>query len=271
MRKSLHYYAVFVALATFCLVIAGGLVTSTGSALAVPDWPLAFGKFFPKMEGGVLYEHGHRMIAGTVGILVFILAGWIWKKDPRKSIRWIALAAVIAVLTQAALGGITVLMRLPAPVSIGHATLGQIFFCLVVSLAVLTSFNDPLERGEKLTKLQRLGFLTIGFILFQLIAGATIRHTGKGVHVHLAGALLVAVHVILFCRRALDTFSFKQLSGKVAAALPLLVILQAVLGFIAWRTGPIPVTVAHVAIGALIFAGTVSLTLLSFRSTTSLS
>src|SRR5713226_4576490 len=76
MGRGLHRMAVLVAGATFVLIFAGGLVTSTGSALAVPDWPLSFGKFFPRMEGGVLYEHGHRMVAGAVAILTLVLMVW---------------------------------------------------------------------------------------------------------------------------------------------------------------------------------------------------
>jgi cytochrome c oxidase assembly protein subunit 15 len=227
---------------------------------------LSFGQFFPAMEGGVFYEHGHRMIAGTVGILTVILAIWLWRTEPRSGVRWLGVIAVVAVITQAVLGGITVLKRLPPPVSISHATLGQTFFCMMVALAVLTGFSEPLQRGAKLTKLQRLGVMTVGFIVLQLIMGATIRHTGKGVHAHMAGAVLVAVHVLLLSRRAFENTSIKTLMGRWAAALPLLLVAQIILGFIAWRTGPINVTVAHVAIGALIYAGSVTLTLLAFRS-----
>src|SRR5207237_2370054 len=92
-------YTAFMALATFCLVSAGGMVTSTGSALAVPDWPLSFGKVFPKMEGGVFYEHGHRMIAATIGLLTIVLAVWLWRKAEEPLLRkagWIAFGLVCA-------------------------------------------------------------------------------------------------------------------------------------------------------------------------------
>ena len=61
--RGVHRLAVLTAAATFLLLFVGGLVTSTGSGLAVPDWPLSFGRFFPPMIGGVLFEHGHRMMA----------------------------------------------------------------------------------------------------------------------------------------------------------------------------------------------------------------
>ena len=136
----LHRYATFVAFCTFLLIIAGALVTGNDAGLSVPDWPTSFGTFrMPRMVGGVKFEHGHRMIAGTVGILTIILAMWIWRQESRRWVRWVAFAAVMAVLAQALLGGITVLFFLPVAISTAHATLGQIFFCLAASLAFFTS------------------------------------------------------------------------------------------------------------------------------------
>jgi len=78
-----HRYTLGVTGALVALLTAGGLVTSTGSGLAVPDWPLSFGRFFPPMVGGVLFEHGHRLIAATVGLLIVILGAWYRAKEPR--------------------------------------------------------------------------------------------------------------------------------------------------------------------------------------------
>src|SRR5246127_138696 len=98
---ALHRFAVACVVATFILIFAGGLVTSTGSALAVPDWPLSFGKFFPRMPGGVLYEHGHRMIAGTVALMTLGLAIWAWRAEGRRFVRNLALLAFGLVMVQA--------------------------------------------------------------------------------------------------------------------------------------------------------------------------
>ena len=140
----LHRYAKLVAASTVLLIAAGGMVTSTGSGLSVPDWPNTYGWFmfsFPmeKWVGGIFYEHSHRLIASTVGFLTIILAVWTWRVDPRRWVRWLAFAALGAVMLQGLLGGLTVLLLLPAPVSIGHAGLAQLFFCLTLSLAVFTS------------------------------------------------------------------------------------------------------------------------------------
>ena len=263
---NLHRFAVFVACATFLLVLAGGLVTSTGSALAVPDWPLSYGQFFPRMEGGVLFEHGHRMIAGTIGLLTIVLAIWLWRKEPRPGVRRLGLWAIAAVCAQALLGGITVLYRLPAPVSVAHACLGQIFFALMVCIAILTGAPPAIEgTSSGMAKLKRLGLVTTGIVFLQLIAGATLRHTGYGLHLHLLGALLVAIHIPLLAKRVL--LEVTRLAGlrTLAAALPLMVIVQLVLGYFAWKTGPILITTAHVGLGALILAGSVVITLQASR------
>ena len=134
----LHRYAKLVAASTVLLIAAGGMVTSTGSGLSVPDWPNSYGYFmfsFPldKMVGGICYEHGHRMIASTVGFLTIILAAWTWRVEPRRWVRWLGVAALGAVILQGLLGGLTVLFFLPAPISIGHAGLAQLFFCITLS------------------------------------------------------------------------------------------------------------------------------------------
>ena len=101
------------------LVLAGSLVTSTGSGLSVPDWPTTYGwnmfSFPPsKWVGGILYEHGHRLIASTVGFLTIVLAAWLGSREPRRWMKWLGAAALGAVIAQGVLGGLTVLFFLPA-------------------------------------------------------------------------------------------------------------------------------------------------------------
>src|SRR5882762_6709178 len=135
----IHRLAVVTAGATLMLLFVGGLVTSTGSGLAVPDWPLSFGQVFPPMVGGVLFEHGHRLAATAVGCLTVVLALWTVVGDARASVRALGLLALLAVVLQGLLGGITVLYKLPLAVSVTHAYLAQTFFCLTVTLALVTS------------------------------------------------------------------------------------------------------------------------------------
>ena len=266
-KLPLHYFAVFLAFATFLLVIAGGLVTSTGSALAVPDWPLAFGKFFPPMVGGVLYEHGHRMIAAAVGFLTLVLSACFWRAGAPRVVKILSLWAIAAVCAQGLLGGLTVLLRLPLVISVAHACLGQTFFCIMVCLAILSgreAFRDDVVVYEDTPKLQRLAVMTTGFIYLQLIAGAIYRHSGKLFHLHLLGAFLVAVHVILLTRRVLMEPGFGSEIRTPALMLINLVGIQVVLGWFSWRMPEVAVTTTHVALGALILATAVILTMQTY-------
>src|SRR6186997_2106869 len=140
----LHKFAKFVAACTVLLVLAGSLVTSTNSGLSVPDWPTTYGwnmfTFPPsKWVGGILYEHGHRLIASTVGFLTIVLAAWLAVKDPRRWMKRLGAAALAAVILQGVLGGLTVLFFLPAAISTAHAGLAEIFFCMTVAIALFTS------------------------------------------------------------------------------------------------------------------------------------
>jgi heme a synthase len=179
----LHRFAILTSVATFCLIIAGGLVTSTGSGLAVPDWPLSYGQLMPPMVGGIFYEHGHRMVATFVGLLTTILAIWLWKKDERKWVRTLGLIALVAVMAQGVLGGLTVLFLLPTPISVAHATVAQSFFCLTIILALVTSPSWRTHQTvelESIVKTRQLMILTTVAIFVQLMLGALMRHTQSG-------------------------------------------------------------------------------------------
>src|SRR5260370_39823044 len=108
---SLRRFAVVTASATFLLLLLGGLVHNTRWSLACPDWPLCCGQVFPKMEGGVLVEHSHRLVAATVTFLAFGLLLWCWRQGTRSRDAGLAKLGALAfalVLGQALLGGITV-------------------------------------------------------------------------------------------------------------------------------------------------------------------
>jgi cytochrome c oxidase assembly protein subunit 15 len=188
----LHLFAALVAVSTAVLILAGGLVTSTGSGLSVPDWPNTYGWFmftFPleKMVGGIRYEHSHRLIASTVGFLIMVLAFWLWRVEPRLWVRRLGYIALGAVITQGMLGGITVLWYLPDPISIAHASLAQIVFCLTVAIALATSpgWRRAYARGHAAPApddrtLQAVAVATTALIYLQIVIGATMRHTDAG-------------------------------------------------------------------------------------------
>ena len=185
-RPGLHRYCVLVAVCTFLLVIAGGMVTSTDSGLAVPDWPLSYGQLMPPMVGGIFYEHGHRMVATFVGILTVVLAFWVWRVEHRRWVRFLGIAALFAVVAQGVLGGLTVLYLLPLWISVSHATLAQSFFSLTIFLAVVTSrtwLSTTPVVVEESHRIRRFGAITVAAVFVQLILGALMRHTDSGMAV----------------------------------------------------------------------------------------
>src|SRR5438067_7685267 len=129
---------------TVVLILAGSLVTSHDAGLSVPDWPTSYGwnmfTFPPSMwVANIFYEHGHRLIASSVGMLTIVLAIWLWTTERRRWLRWFGVAALGAIVAQGILGGLTVLFLLPAAISTAHAGLAEIFFCITVAIALFTA------------------------------------------------------------------------------------------------------------------------------------
>jgi heme a synthase len=293
----LHRYIKLVAAATVLLIAAGGMVTSTGSGLSVPDWPNTYGQFmfsYPleTMVGGIFYEHGHRMIASTVGFLTIILAAWTWMVEPRRWMRWLAVMALGAVILQGILGGITVLYLLPAPVSIGHAGLAQLFFCITVSLALFTSpsWRHPRQPPVDDATLRTVTLTTTVLVYCQILAGATMRHieagmaipdfplafghllppvwnTGIAVHfVHRVGAVLVTLAVLAGAGHVWYHHRARRELVRPATLLVLFVLVQVTLGaFVIWSGLQPIVNTAHVVNGALVLSTSLVLTLRSRR------
>lgn len=253
-----------VSAALFLLLVAGALVTSTGSGLAVPDWPLSFGRYFPPMVGGVLFEHGHRMLAGLVGLATLSLCAWTLAREGRPWVRGLAAAAGGGIVLQALLGGATVLLSLPHAVSIAHACLGQTVFCLVVALAETSS------QAEGAPSFWRPGLAAFSAAYAQLFLGALLRHSGAGLWAHLLGAAAMTVLGGLAVARV---FSGGGAARQAAPALLMAVLipLQLALGLAAYaaRARVLPwvsfwavaLPTSHLACGALILASSLVLAL----------
>jgi len=274
----LHRYASFVAFCTFFLIIAGALVTGNDAGLSVPDWPTSFGTFrMPRMVAGVKFEHGHRMIAGTVGILTLILALWLWRQDSRRWVRWVGFAAVMAVLAQALLGGITVLLYLSVSISTAHATLAQIFSCLAASLAFFTGadwrWDENKLEDPSTPSFQHATMITTSAILVQLILGAVYRHSKDGtITPHVVGACVVTLLVGWVVSTVLMRFAKQPALLHPALLLGGLLVAQLFLGMgslimkVAARNAPQPlqpvvdITTAHVTVGALVLVTSLYLT-----------
>jgi len=277
--------AVATAWATGLLLVIGGLVTSKGVGLAVPDWPTTFGYnmfLYPwsKMVGGIFYEHSHRLVASGVGLLTLILAVLLWLREPRKWVRWLGTIALGLVVIQGVLGGLRVVL-LEQILAIIHGSMAQVFFALMVSLALFTSKEwEDRTKGIQIPKagrLRRLCLLTTGFIYLQGMLGAVLRFTGSFLEFHVLLAFLVAVHVLLVIFR-IQRFGpgQRKLVGP-ALLLGALLILQlalglgsylgkfAPLGLVLTPGAVVGLTTAHMVVGALMLATSLVLTLRCYR------
>src|SRR5437773_2776291 len=190
-RRSLHIIALLTAVATFPLIFMGGLVTSHGAGLSVPDWPNSWGYnmflFPPRLWiGGILYEHTHRLMGTVVGMLSILLTIVAWTTERRLWVRWLAIGVLGAVIFQGVLGGLRVVL-LKLDLAIVHACVAQAFFCLAAFTAIVTSkwwigapdLSNELDRRA----VRRLIGAAIGCVVViyaQLIVGATMRHYEAG-------------------------------------------------------------------------------------------
>ncbi len=278
-NRWLYRYCILLSACTFFLLIAGAAVTSNGAGLSVPDWPLSFGTWMPEMKGGVFYEHGHRMVATLVGLLTIGFAVWFWKEESRPAVRWLGPAAVLLVVLQGVLGGVTVLYKLPKPVSILHACLAQLYFSLAVAAALLTSRagRGPAPRlvdsGRPSLRLLA-GSLPVA-VLGQTALGAAYRHEALGVMPHVLGALALSILIFVAVQAVLNQCGGRRELAVPAKAVMHCTVLQVLLGVLAYLArmvaegpaGPFQVYsgVAHVAAGALVMAASVVLAIQVFR------
>jgi cytochrome c oxidase assembly protein subunit 15 len=275
----LHRFAVVLAVCTLFLVMAGAAVTSNQAGLSVPDWPLSYGQVMPEMTGGVRFEHGHRMVATTVGILTIGLAIWVWIADRRSWMRKLSLAALGAVIVQGVLGGLTVLLLLPPAVSISHACLAQLFFSTTVAMALFTSRSW--QQGPDLVddhgwpSLRALSIAAAALVLIQIALGASVRHRVMGVMPHVVGAMIVALGLLIVGAFVLHQFPSHKILRRAASLMLGATGLQMMLGLAAYLAGTDPSanpaalvvsSVAHVMGGALTLASSIALAILVQRN-----
>ena len=280
-----HRIAVLIAVVTFVVIGAGALVTSEEAGLSVPDWPTSYGHYvkWPPLFPGVVYEHSHRVIAWVTGMCTLAIAFWTWFVDNRRWMKYLAFGALGTIVAQGILGGMTVLHNLPPAISTAHSAVGQTFFCIAMAIAVFTGRQWVEETPQLVAdgghpKLIVLCWYSILILYIQLIFGGMFRHHGMSWAPHVINAVSVALILTWTGVRAILQFSRVEPIRRSAVLLLFLLVVQIFLGFAAFftRVAEIPgiapsdfwlvlSTVAHVAVGALLLATTVVLTLQTWR------
>jgi cytochrome c oxidase assembly protein subunit 15 len=282
----LHRQALFTAAAALCLIVAGGLVTSRDAGLAVPDWPLAFGQLNPprwwQIEN-VRTEHGHRILAFLVACLTAMLAWRIRCDESRKLVRRLGFTAAGLVLLQALLGGLRVL-HLSIDLAMVHGWLGQMFFAVLVAIAVTTSRAWQEEpHAAQPESVRRVSIAVVLTVILQLVIGIFLRHLGESARPLLQNPVfyfhvIVAVTVTtMICWLSAKAARDGGPASRTAAAALGIVVVQFALGIGAWLVTEhmaydrqasfleswIPT--AHVAAGASLLAASLATALLANR------
>lgn len=274
--RPIHRLIVLLACLTVLLLVAGALVTSNEAGDSVPDWPMSFGRWLlfgsRQFVGNVRYEYSHRFLAGAVGSVTLLAAVLVWSREKlRGRFGWLVTAALLGVIFQAGLGGIRVLFpAYKAPIAIVHAFVAQSFFCLVVTLALITSkgwneFNR-LRSDRSSSSLTMLSGATVALVMVQLILGAGFRHGILPIGWHIGGAVTVLLFVSATAIRIYKDHSDYRYLMRPSLAMIGLLICQIGLGIGAYVArlssldDPQPLepmislTVAHVVVGALTLA-----------------
>lgn len=273
MSRTTTRFALATAVATFVLLLVGGLVNPTGSSLACPDWPLCHGSAFPEMKGGVLYEHSHRLVASGVGLMTVVLGVLLWRDRKR------ALAAVVVamVVTQGVLGGLTVLLKLPPQISIAHLGLSMAFFVFLIYLATGAGERARPIAASKGAHL--LAIVAAVAVWGQIVLGGVVRHSGSAMacadelplcygQLWPAGAMHAQIHMahrlfgVIAGLVAIAAAVALARRARWAWAIPVLVVVQIGLGLATVATFKhLHVVETHLAVGALLLAATARLAL----------
>ncbi|MBI4565662.1 MAG: COX15/CtaA family protein [Planctomycetes bacterium] len=253
------------------LILAGGFVTSTATGDTIPTWPYSWGSY----EGGAWVEWAHRAVAGLVLLASAALAIGVQRSSAPDAARRLAWLAFAAVVIQALIGGLRIHMP-KATVAIVHAVFAQIVFCSMAAIVLMVSRAwRETDADPEAAAARKLAVVTTAFAFLQLVAGAVTRHTGAGLEVHLAGAVLVLVHVTLLGSRLMNSRL-----RKGGLALLTLMAVQVVLGLASWAITRAPsfvrsveapkaqlvVVTLHVAVGASVLAACWLLVLRCFRA-----
>jgi heme a synthase len=304
-----HRLAVVLACATFPLLWVGGLVTTTDAGMAVPDWPNTYGYnlfLYPWQSWlaspwDLFVEHGHRLLASSIGMLTIALLVVLWRSEPRTWVRKLGVAALALVILQGVIGGMRVLLD-ERTLAMVHGCTGPLFFSVTVALAVVTSkswlaSDAPLVRPQS-GQVRRLAVVTAVLFYLQLVFGAVLRHMpiesqpgtfALAVRFHLLLAGVLVLHVALLTWLVMRHFRQVRPLFWLTMSLVGLLAVQILLGAStwivkysvpAWAIDWLPpndfantaggwlqtnIVTGHVAIGSLLLGTSVATAILALR------
>lgn len=275
----LAQFALVTCVAITPLLFVGGLVTSTDSGMAVPDWPNTYASNMflyplgPRTSASVYLEHAHRLFGSLVGLTILTLMVWVWRKDARRWVRVLAGVAFGLVVIQGVMGGLRVTQG-SRGLAMAHGVLGQIVFATAVVLVVVLSpmFRAQAGRVDATVakRLKRISTALLHTLILQLLLGAAYRQFRSDhiLYTHVAFSFAVLVLALLagltLSTAGEDLGPRKRTFERIGSWMLAVVVVQFLLGWVAFFVGGrahVPtseiqaiVRTVHQANGALLLA-----------------
>ncbi|WP_409253574.1 COX15/CtaA family protein [Bacillus sp. SCS-153A] len=183
MHKGLKWLSVITTLGMLFVLLGGALVTKTDSGLGCGrSWPLCNGELVPsQITFELVIELSHRLVSGSVGILVLVLAVWSWKAiGYKRETKLLAALSFFFLAAQALIGAAAVIWAQSDFVLALHFGISLISFAAVLLLTLLIFEVDKKFDADKVVIDRKMRFHIIGITLYSYVVvytGALVRHT----------------------------------------------------------------------------------------------
>src|SRR5690349_4123941 len=266
-------------------IALGGVVRVTGSGLGCPDWPLCNGRPYPAPDIHSVVEYSHRTVGTITGLLliVTVASAWIVFRRTRPVVPWLATASLVAIAAEGALGGVVVINELASWLVVVHLGLAMLILGFLVATAVMSLPLAPASSGSGF---RRLAIVTASATYLLLLTGSTVVASeadeacrswplcGNGFALDLSGvnafttlhrgAVLVIGALIVY---TVALAIRNSATRKVAVATVTVLALQVAVGAGSAITDGALFNGLHVAIATLVWAGVLSIVVITLPRT----
>lgn len=179
-RLEFRHLALLAVAATYGLIVLGGVVRSTGSGTACPDWPLCKGQVIPPFETKVMIEYAHRVVASLVGVIIAVTVLWAWRRRRADPLAARIGAVILALLAlQVGVGGITVGTETNSTVVAVHLSIALSLLTALIVLAV-KAYLPGEGRAISLRGVPAEALASVAAVFALIIVGAFVSQEGAG-------------------------------------------------------------------------------------------
>lgn len=267
-------------IATLLLMAIGSATRVMNAGLACPDWPLCYGQLVPtaQMNLQVFLEWFHRLDASLIGLCAIALMGlaWWYRQQLPSWLPWGATVALILILFQGILGGLTVTELLRFDIVTAHLATALLFFCTLLTMAILLT---PYQGTNAACHLWWWGAIAAIFVYLQSLLGALVAsrwalHQCLGnsqlclvMNSHILGIIPPTLFTLVLTFKTWQTPGLHPVLRQLANLASSLVVLQICLGIATFRLHlqVEPLTVAHQTVGATLLGSLIAFTVLAIR------